>query len=164
MLTLLFNQPSGSPVPDNQGYRDADIYDDIIARLEATRVFTYVSSFETVGPDVTADNTYLVKVIPGEGEDIDICDPIVIERKVTFKLIIDVQEIDPRTRWRIMDQISNVARNALNGQSLANMTFPDLTIIRRYQSGKATNPTQAFVLSGECIYQVQGFDGFNTDG
>jgi len=162
-LWLLLSGPSTPPDPSTIApYRDADIYDDIIARLNATGEFTYVDSFEAGGPESSADATWLATVVPGDAEDIDLFDPIVIDRHGVGTITISVIETDPRTRWRKLEELANVARNALNGKSLADLTFPALTMVRHHSTGKPMSPGQPIVLDIEYTYQLEGFDSYNT--
>jgi len=153
---------TATPLVQPAAYRDADIYDDIVARLNATGSFTFVDSFEQGGPEGTADATYLATVIPGDAEDVDWCTPIVIDRHGVYTIAISVVEEDPRTRWRKCDHLANVARNALNGVSLADLTYPALTLVRRHSRGTATSPSRDLILAGEFTYSIEGFDSYNT--
>lgn len=145
--------------------RDSDVYDAIVAALQATGAFTEVSwGSEPLGAGPTpADDTYLAIVTHVSGEDLDDVDPVEIVRRVQFRVEVDAREQDPLARAKALDRLANVVKRAINGQSLAGLTLPPLTLIRRDQAGRPQHPGQTATLNGEFAYLVAGYDGFDDN-
>jgi hypothetical protein len=142
---------------------DHDIYLDVIGRLEATGAFDEVLAFEDQ-PPTSADWRVLAIVLPGEETDLDDCDPIVIEEHGAYVVEIRAREQDPERRHRLLSIAAAATRNALNGVSLAGLTLPPKTMMRRKQIPKQRNPEQVVRLAGEWVQLIQGYKGYDDTG
>jgi hypothetical protein len=85
-----------------------------------------------------------------------------IPRAVAWTLTLFVRQSDPESRDREADRLANVAQNVLDGQSLAGITLPGLTKIRRGRWERSPAPERRLVLMGEFTYLVNAFDGHDT--
>jgi hypothetical protein len=146
--------------------RDADVIDDVIARLEATAAFGGV--FWGEPPERhgrSAELTTMAVVEPDAWVETDEFDDQADYQsvpRVTFTLTLFARNPDPETRDRLLDRLSTVARNAINETSLAGITIPGLTILRRGKYRPATNPERQMTIVGEYAYFVDGPSGHGT--
>lgn len=140
--------------------RDNDIYVAAVDLLKATNAFTEVTYGEplNVGP-TPADTQYLCVINHTSDSELDDVDPIQIVRTCTATIQIDVREQDPETRVNVLDRLGNTVRKTLNGQSLASLTLPPLTLCRRGSLGKPSHPNQTLTLSFEFAYLIDGYGG-----
>ena len=79
-------------------------------------------------------------------------------RTCTFSitLIVRMEEPDARQDW--LDYLSDRACNALDGKSLADITFAPLTAVQRGQyAATPQHPEQRAVLTGQFAYEVVGY-------
>ena len=145
--------------------RDGDVYDDILAKLTATNVFTQVNFGEplNVGP-TPADDQYLCVVNHLGADELDDVDPVEIVRKARFKVEISVREEDPATRVKTLGRLANTVRKTLNGQSLGGLTLPAWTMVRGDTLANPQHPNQVFTLNGEFAYLISGYGGHVDTG
>lgn len=135
------------------------IYEDAIARLLATGRFDAVLGYESTG-EASADWPAMARVIPGSEEDIDDVDPDCFVLKGQYTVIIYVRDEDPVARDGRLAQLANAARNALGNVSLANLTMPQLTQIRRRGTPAIEHPQTTCTMDGEWAMLVMGGPGF----
>src|SRR5690348_1380565 len=118
--------------PAPLGYRDRDALAAVVAALDGTGEFADVllgSAIEQTS--VGADRVPFAFITPQEWTDIDDVDPPVNLRQVLFTLTLVVRDDDPNRRFHILDRLTSVAQNALDGKDLAGGCLPDLTKLRR---------------------------------
>lgn len=145
--------------------RDSDVYDAMRTLLEQTDAFTAVGwSGEGIedGPR-SADLARLAVLTHVSADELDDVDPVEIVRKVSFKLEITAREEDPAERAKTLDRLQAAARKAVNGKSLAGLTLPALTMLRRETLGPVKHPNQTLTLTGEFAYLISGYDGHDDD-
>lgn len=140
---------------------DEAIFADIRTRIEATGQFLAVY---LEMPIVPADDTPVAYVEdPDDWEDIDDADPTIVLHKGRFRVTIAVHEDMVRgdvelSAYPTTQRLQQVVKNALNGQSLAGITLPDLTIVRRGKvPPKRTGPVRTIIMEGEFAYIVEGY-------
>jgi len=144
--------------------RDSDVYDAMVATLEATNAFTAVTFGEPLNAGPTpADDQILCVLNHVAGDELDDVDPIEIVRRVQYRVEIDVREEDPPTRVKLLDRLGNTVRKTLNGQCFASLTLPGLTLVRRDTLGPPRHPNQTLTLNGEFAYLISGYGG-HDDG
>lgn len=154
---------------DNGGsvsvYRDRDGFDSIIAALLDTGVFASIVFGSTPdGMTVGADLTPLAIITPESWVEIDDADPIVIVRQVFYSLTIAVRGEEPIIRYDLLDQLSCIVLNAIDGSDLGGMCLPDWTLLRAGRYEPVTrHPEQRLVMSGEFAYLIRSFSGHNTN-
>jgi hypothetical protein len=147
--------------------RDADVIRDVIDRLTITGSFDGVYWGEL--PERRgrpADVLAMAVVEPDSWAETDEFDDFSDYQSVprnTFKLTLMTRNPDPETRDRSLDRLACVARNAVNEQSLAGVTIPGLTILRRGKWSPASNPERRMTIIGEYAYFVDGASAHNTD-
>jgi len=85
----------------------------------------------------------------------------IISAQCAITLVVRHQ--DARERDRLVDRLKSVARNALNGRSLSNLTMPDFTRFSSFQSQKPTPPTR--MIRGTFVYKylVESFTSYATN-
>ncbi len=146
------------------GYRDTDAYAAIVTLLKETDEFAAV--FFGSPPDQRpggADALPAAVVTPDVWAEIDDSDPTVLVRRVMFAVSVIVREDDPFLRFALLDRLSSVVQNTLDGSNLGGGCLPSLTKTRRghFQAGVGF-PEQSIVIQGEFTYLISTFDGHST--
>lgn len=162
--------PFGSDTGDSQDawgttYRDRDAFKAIRTALSATREFAEV--LLGIAPErqgAGADRSPLVVISPDGWTELDDVDPVVIVRQVFYSIVIIVRDKDPFLRYEMLDRLSCLTQNVLDGTDLGGVCLPALTKIRRGQFEKSSNSPEQFVnLYGEFSYIIPAFNGHNID-
>lgn len=149
----------GLGFPDAQPgwlFRGADILDAIADMLEATREFdsVYRHGVGEVGRDAASHGTRSVFIESMNENESDLWDDPsgpseVVSGQVGITIV--VRDQDPRDRDRMADRLKNVARNALNGRSICNLTLPDFTRFSTFQTQRAQPPSR--MIRGTLVYK-----------
>ena len=145
-------------------YRDRDAFSSIASGLTATGEFADVFFGPSPGMRAAGANRSPAALITPEGwTEIDDSDPILVVRHVTYTLTIIVRDEDPLARYELLDRLSCVAQNAIDGSDLVGVCLPGLTKLRRGRfDQKPNHPEQSVVLVGEFSYVIPSFTGHNT--
>lgn len=159
-------RPNPAPPPTGDyDARDWGILEDVQARLRATNEWDdvhLVAQPEDVG--FGADETIAAVVEPVEwsepAEEFD--DGGDTTRIFRFRVTLLRRDEDAEANAKALDRLGNVASNAVNGRSLAGITFPSMTRLRRGQWKPRTTPEQRLVLLGDCTYEVVNYDAHDT--
>jgi hypothetical protein len=88
-------------------------------------------------------------------------DDVWIVSRGKFRLEIQAKGEDPADRHRLISSLCAVAKNAINGQSLGNLTFPMLTLLRREGKPTIAPPYAIQFMDGEWELLIKGFGGFD---
>jgi hypothetical protein len=148
------------------GLRDWDVLSDIRDRLIATGAFdgVHLSGLPAEYGRSAGETRMAVCTLSGwdDADDWDDAEDVSIPRAVAWTLTLFVRQSDPESRDREADRLANVAQNVLDGQSLAGITLPGLTKIRRGRWERSPAPERRLVLMGEFTYLVNAFDGHDT--
>lgn len=80
----------------------------------------------------------------------------------TFHVIVMCRQEDPVLRDGTADQLVAVVRNALNGQSLGGLTFPQTTAVVNYAWLPEKPPERQVRCVVQASYEVPGWNEFNT--
>lgn len=159
---------SAATVSIVDGYRDSDILDAIEAALEATGEFDGIyrcSASELSGKP--ADDLRAVCLEPMVESDNDLWDSYsdgpmeLVSAQAAITLIVRHQ--DARVRDRLVDRLKSVARNALNGRSLCNLTLPDFTRFASFQSQKPKPPERMVRGTFAYRYLVDSFTNYSPN-
>jgi len=143
--------------------RDSTVYDAIVVALQGTNAFTAVDFGEPGGAGpASSDWLTFVSVNHVSADEIDVCTPIKIDRRVQYRIEIAVREEDPATRTKELDRLCNVARSVLNGVSLGGLTFPAFTLLRRDTTARPKHPEDVRTLTGEFLYEIDGYGGHDA--
>lgn len=151
------------PDPEPATYGpDCDVFDDIVARLAA------LNRFADLGVDYGAPSEVLARsgkqypcaaVLPLNWIEADRWDSGDSIRTVSYQVVLVVRHEEPRERYRQLDHLSRLVSNALNGQSLADITFKDLTVLTRgTYASTPQHPEQRLTLTGQFAYEIVGHD------
>lgn len=146
--------------------RDLDILDDVANRLLATDAFSQVFQSHPVKDAESAESGPTVWVQPLDWDEIDHtedADGTEVTHHAHWQLTIAVQDEDPRERDRLLEQYANIALNALDGQALADLTIPGLTLVRKAKWEDPNPPERRLTLLGEFVYFVPTFDSHGID-
>ena len=161
--------PLVAPGEDGAGtavtpYRDMDAYGSILSALRQTGAFAEITFGVT--PDRRpsgADRTPAAVVTPDVWSETDDTDPVVVVRRVSYALTLIVRDDDPVARYDLLDRLSCVAQNAVDGTDLGGGCLAALTRTRRGRFDTAsTNPEQGVVLLGEFTYLITTLNGHGT--
>jgi len=143
--------------------RDSTVYAAIVSALQGTNEFTSVEFGEGDAGPASSDWLTLATVNHVSGDEIDVCSPIKIDRRVRYRLEIAVREEEPETRDKELDRLSNVARTVLNGTSLGGLTFPPFTLLRQdSKPNRPKHPGDVRIMTGEFVYEIDGYAGHDT--
>jgi hypothetical protein len=135
---------------------DRLIYAAILDSLEATNAFEsvlFASAIDrlTLGSAATP----LVALVPDGWEEFDEVDPTSILRRVSFYLDLLVRDEDAFGRFEQLDALESAARGAIEGLSLAGISLPGLTRLRRARyDAHSLPPEQSARLEGEFTYII----------
>jgi hypothetical protein len=146
------DNPYGPPASGDPGTgRDYDLWADARDRLEATGAFDLVAvgrPDERARPAVEAAACW---VVPLDDDEMDI-DPDLTMVGCRFGLVIEARAEDVESRADTLDRLKNVAKNALNGQSLAGISLPGRTRVCKAAHGRRRHPTAPMELTVEAPY------------
>jgi len=162
LLLLFYGQQGGSPPPAPTTYGpQRAVYADIVARLVQLNCFAEGGVGRGAPSEVLARSsrqypcaavqplTWVDSDRYDEGDFIRTCN-------FTITLIVRMEEPDQRQDW--LDYLSDRVSNALNGESLAGITFGPLTLVQRGQySPTPQHPEQRATLTGQFAYEVVGY-------
>lgn len=146
--------------------RDRDVRNAIQAVLVATGAFdgVYLWGFPDAA-EQSAESLRAVAIMPGNGSETDEWDSVsdgVIEITQRSKLVIMVRNDDKQARDETADQLFALTCNTLNGQSLAGLTIPMKTRIRKWDWRDPIPPERRIDLIIEYVYLVTTLDSFDT--
>jgi hypothetical protein len=146
--------------------REHDVRLDAIAKLIATNAFDDVYAYsapEDRGQKAGELRAAVVAPINGdssvEWDDMTTGRPLC---KMTFNVTVIARHDDPETRDGTADLLLSVVRNALNGKSLAGLTFPQTTLVK----GPTWLPEKSAERQVRCVvqtsYEAPAWNAFNT--
>ena len=154
---------SGPPPPPASGYRDRDAYAALVAALAATGEFAEVAFGVMMVRAVEGpDRIPLAVVTPSSWAEVDVSDPIIDVRHVSYTLTLVVRDEDAAERFRQLDRLTSIVQDALDGSDLGGC-LPALTKIRRGRlDPQARHPEQRMILAGEFTYLISTQAGHDT--
>ena len=157
----------GSDPSDAWGdtYRDRDAIRAIRAALLATEEFAdVIVGIPSEQRSAGAIPAPVAVISPESWTELDDVDPVISVRQVVFSITISVRNEESITRYEILDRLTCLAQNVLDGNDLGGVCLPALTKLRRgrFEPG-SKHPEQAVTLSGEFTYLIPAFNGHNTD-
>jgi hypothetical protein len=146
------------------GYRDCNAFAAIVATLEDTGEFAEVvlaGSIEQSG--LSADRIPSAVIVPTEWCEIDDVDPTVNLRQVSFTLTLLVRHSDSRQRLQMLDRLTSIVQNTIDGTDLDGGCLPNLTkLIRGRYEANSKHPDQHVTLTGCFSYFVYTNSGHDT--
>jgi hypothetical protein len=146
------------------GYRDRDAFVAIATALADTGEFANVILASSVEhAPVSADRTPLAVIAPNEWSEVDDSDPIVNLRQVAFTLTLVVRDDDAHQRFQLLDRLTSIVQNAVDGLDLGGGCLPNLTRLSRGRfDPKPKHPEQKLALSGFFSYLIPTYLGHDT--
>lgn len=148
--------------------RDYSILRAVAKALDDTGQFSRV----VVGEKPTAERTGVAAnatpaaiVTPVSFDETDNWDDpteVQSERVLQIAVTLIVRDESEDTRIDLLDRLGQEAAKAIGGLSLAGVTIPDKTRVRRGQWSPAADPEKQLVLTVETSYLIDGFDGYDT--
>jgi hypothetical protein len=154
-----------APTPNALQYRDLNIFLEIVTALRSTAEFAEVLFGSAPERRASgADRLPAAILTPDEWQEADETDPTFLIRRITFSLTVIAREEDPTSRYSILDRLTCIAQNVVDGSNLGGMTIASLTRLRggRFDP-RYTHPEQGVVLSGEFTYIVPSNAGHDTE-
>jgi hypothetical protein len=150
--------PLAHPSDDGSaaGYRDRDAFAAIVTALNNTGEFARIILGSSVDQSaVEANCVPLAVLVPSEWSEVDDVDPIVNVRQVTFTLTLVIRREDADERFHILDRLTSVVQNAIDGMDLSGGCLPTLTKLRRgHYEPRSKHPEQRLTLTGTFSYLV----------
>ena len=141
-------------------------------RTAACQALAATGAFESVYPYAMpedrgrrAGDLRAAVVAPINGSNTQEYDDITTGRplcRMTFHVIVLARDDDAQTRDEAADRLLSVVKNALNGVSLAGLTFPFTTMVRSVQWLQPTPPERSVRAVVEAAYEVPDWNAFNT--
>lgn len=150
-----------------QDMRDKDVRNDIKHRLEATNAFDEVSlkaPQEDFGSRAGNLKFALVKPFSYAQQDLWDGGPetgLLVTSQ--FNLTIMVRNSDPTEGDELCELLMNIAIDAIQGKSLAELTNPDQTVFVRAQFQKYVAPTSTLVCIFSYKYIIDGWSNYATE-
>jgi hypothetical protein len=158
--------PPGSGVSELTvlGYRDRDAYAAIIAALVVTGEFAEVVFGCPIDhTSIGADRFPLAVIVPSDWAEVDDVDPTVNVRRVTYTLTLVVRDEEAGQRFQLLDRLTSVVQDAIDGADLNGGCLGALTKLRRGRfESRPKHPEQWVVLTGEFAYLVPTEAGHDT--
>jgi hypothetical protein len=155
------------PPPPGAPARDDHVMDAVAAALAATGAFDEVVQVHAEPGEfaVGADRYAVAWAWQTDGAEPDAgSDAAVVCREVGFTVAIAVRQEEPAGRGRALRRLEAACLNAINGHSLAGLTLPALTRLRRAAPGRAAAPGGRIDLTGRTAYlDDAGYDPAATD-
>lgn len=151
--------PPASAPAGASGGTDWDVIEDVQARLRATNEFDAVYDEMPELRGRSSGERSVAVVLFRDVTEVDEFNDSAGARSIArgrFTVRLLARDDDPEMRWANLCRRGAVAMNVINGQALANLTFPALTRLRFGRVETRTPPEQALVLDGEYVYQVLG--------
>ena len=147
-------------------FRERDVRTAIQTLLEQTGAFdgVYLSGLPEDRGEAAAD-AHAVSIEPAgtTGADVSADDDGDLIMTCRVNLVFLSRHEDPQIRDENVEQLLNVAADALSGQSLDGATLPAKTRIVLWTWQKPTAPERRITATLEFQYLVDGWAGFNTD-
>lgn len=146
--------------------RERDIRRAAIDLLKATGEFDDVYAYsmpEEQGQ--AAGDLKAAVVLPISGSDSLEYDDVGNGRplcKLTFHIVVMVRNDDPQVRDETAEMLLSFAKNAVNGKSLAGLTFPATTIVRNHQWVPEKPPERQIRCVVQASYETPGWTDYNT--
>jgi hypothetical protein len=145
--------------------RERDIRSAVRDLLDATSAFDGVyltGTPETHGQGFDAVHACAIEPVKEDHQiDDDLGGAVIVHG--TCNLTMIARDNDDQLADEACDRLFNLACNAVNGQSLADLTFPGFTRITRGTWLKRTPPERRKVATLEYRYLVDTWDGFGID-
>lgn len=146
--------------------RDRDVREDIRDRLEATDQFggVFLSGLpEDFGFGASLQTAAVIEPQSGSQDDKWDAEPtgdLIVSGAVTITFL--ARDEIPETRDAAVELLFTTAANALNGQSLAELTLPPLTRFASWRWQKATPPERRITSTFNYQYLVPGWGQQDT--
>jgi hypothetical protein len=156
--------PVVAATQDTPGYRDRDAFAAIVAALSNTAEFAdVVFGCTPHALSLGADRVPLALVVPTEWHELDDADPTVNIRRVTFTLTLVVRHESADCRFQLLDRLTSIVQNAIDGLDLNGGCLPNLTKLQSglYES-HAKHPEQRLMLTGSFSYLVSTNSAHDT--
>jgi len=146
--------------------RDWDILVDVRDRLDALGIFdrAHVAG-EEHDPRLTAADGLAAVVSPAGFDDTDDAmsgSEADVLHTCRFRVTIAGRSNSQAGRVREIDRVAMQAMNAVNGKSLADISFPAMTSLRRKSWDRPDQPGSSATLDGEAVYLVPGYAAHNV--
>ena len=141
--------------------RDWDVFESISTLLAATNEFDNI--YRSALPESNgqrSEDQLAACVAPRDWDEVDDADNAStqqIKRSVRWTLTLMVREDDPEIRERYLDRLLNIAMTAIDGKSLAGLTIPAWTKLRKGSYELPNAPEQRMTCQGEFVYWIDGF-------
>jgi hypothetical protein len=126
---------------------------DAKARLQATGQFDEVLIGDPSEQLASANATALA-ILQLREEDEGGYEDTVLEKVTKWELTVAARQRDPEVRDMEASRLVEVARNALDHKSLASITYPDWTILRRSRFEKPKDSERRVTIAGEWGYHL----------
>jgi hypothetical protein len=147
-------------------YRDRDVRNAIQELLQATSAFDGVYLW---GPPKDygsgASNLAIAWIEPGRSNQLDKWDGgqiTGIEITSSVKIVVAQRMEDPQLRDEAAELLVDIVANAIQGQSLSDLTLPDKTRFINWTWVRANPPERQINISFEYIYLIDGWNNYNT--
>lgn len=156
------------PEPSTSSHhgRDWDVLESARDLLATTQQFdnVYLTSFDD--RSISTSDGYSAVVQPLDGDEVDTRDDGDETEQTShsrWTLTLVGRADDPEVRDRELDRLQSVAQNALDGVSLAGLTIPGLTKLRRGKWEKPKPPERRITLTGEYSYWLDDWSAHDIN-
>ncbi len=146
--------------------RERDVRLAAIAALVATRAFDEVYAYsmpEDRGQ--RAGDLRAAAVVPVSGSNTLEDDDVTTGSprcRMTFHVVVMSRNEDPIVRDEVADKLLTTVQNAINGQSLGGLTFPQFTFVASWAWLPEKPPERQVRCVVQAQYETPGWDDFNT--
>jgi hypothetical protein len=143
--------------------RDQDCYVAIETTLEALGVFGIVKYGFPIDALLSgADQSAVCSIMPQAWTENDEYDPIELCRSVVGVITLACRSEEPFDRLELLGQLEAQVCDAINGQSIHDLTLPAWTRVKSGVYPPAVHPEQRVQLRLEFSYFIDGYAGHDT--
>ena len=164
-----FFGPLGATAPGGDGspmsaYRDRDAFAAIVKALSDSAEFAEVMfPSPPEGSLLGADRSPVAIVVPTQWIEQPDSVSSQMLRRVSFTLTLVARGEDPRERFEILDRLTSIVQNALEGSTLGGFCFAGMTHLRKGRYDPASrHPELRLSLDGGYCYAISSPTGHDV--
>ncbi|MDB5350784.1 MAG: hypothetical protein JWN86_2031 [Planctomycetota bacterium] len=142
-------------------YRDRDAFASLVNALSASSEFAEVAFPSPLDSSpIGADRSPLAVLVPTQWlEQPDSASSLML-RRVSFTLTLVVRCEDPRERFEILDRLTSIVQNAIEGSTLGGGCLAGMTHLRKGRYDPASrHPELRLALDGGFCYTIPSATG-----
>jgi hypothetical protein len=145
-------------------YRDRDAFASLVNALSASSEFAEVVFPSPLDSSpIGADRSPLAVVVPTQWLEQPDSSSSLMLRRVSFTLTLVVRSEDPRERFEILDRLTSIVQNAIEGSTLGGGCLAGMTHLRKGRYDPASrHPELRLSIDGGFGYTISSATGHDV--